>query len=79
MAPDPLTNERYVEFVRKLLDTSKQIADESGYTFEGLVLLVEVDHLGVTIASTLDSDDATRRVLAEAIARSHNVTSRLVE
>jgi hypothetical protein len=76
---NPLDDDRYLSFVRHLLETAKSVADQAGFRLDGLVILVEADHLGVTIASTLDSDDETRRILAEAIARSHNATSRLVE
>lgn len=72
----PLDSERYLTLVRRLMDAASQVVAEEGYKLDGLVMLVEVEGQGVTIASTLDDDDDTRRVLAEGIARSHNVISR---
>lgn len=72
----PLNDARYLGLVRRLMDAASEVVADEGYKLDGLVMLVELDGQGVTIASTLDSDDDTRRVLAEGIARSHNVTSR---
>lgn len=82
MAPKdstPIDDENYVAFVKRLMDTTSGVVEDEGYTLNGMVILVEVDGQGVTIASSLDSDDDTRRILAEAIARSHNVISRQIE
>lgn len=81
MAKDstPIDDANYVDFIRRLMDTTSGVVDDAGYTLNGMVILVEVDGQGVTIASSLDSDEDTRRILAEAIARSHNVISRQIE
>src|SRR5690242_6597475 len=74
MAKTPGDDERYLTFVRALLDSAKVVADEHGYKTDGVIVIVQVEQQGMTIASSMDSDDATRKLLAEAIARSHNVT-----
>ena len=75
----PLDDRRYLTLVKRLMDAASEIVVEEGYALDGLVMLVEVNNQGVTIASSFDADDDTRRVLAEGIARSHKVISRRVE
>lgn len=77
--PTPLDDPRYLNLVRRLMDAADEIVTGEGYQLNGLVMLVEVNGQGVTIASSFDDDDDTRRVLAEGIARSHKAVSRRVE